>query len=622
MYGDAREEIRAKLAIEDIIGEYVHLKRAGRYWKGLSPFTNEKTPSFYVTPDKDIWHDFSSGRGGDIFSFIMEIEGLDFRGALELLARKAGVDLSLYQKRGNANLSALKERIYQMNNLAVNYFQHHLINSKIALNYVSERRHLSRDTVYNWGIGYAPNHPNLTKVLADKGYKTSEMKQAGLLGYSGREMFFDRLMIPLRDRNGQVVGFTGRIIGQGEPKYLNTPDTILYHKGQQLFGLNFAIQAIRQANAVVLVEGNLDVISSHQAGVKNVVGVAGTALTTEHLKTLSRLTNNIKLCFDSDRAGVAATERAIALAGPLELKLSVVDFSETKAKDPDELINLDCKLWQQAIAKSQLAVNWVRDYYIKTNGVSSVDAKKLVVDKTLSVIASLSDPVEREGYIRELSQATTTSVQSLVNRLAMLDSKSTAGRHLKKTSVKKQSAIAMPREQRFRYLDNTLAYLGLNLEMRDKYINKLAVDNLSAVDRELVNYLKKERCWGDDLIKLVATARDQGDTELEQAVIDKINQLQILNDRAKESIEGIKSEAELLDYMCHFEYNYYKNQAKVYMAQSAELSSDDSRLIELSDQAGKARQMASYLDPGKNRRNNYQGLKKLWQTRAIKLGDN
>ena len=253
MYSDAKEEIRSKLAIEDVIGEYVQLKRSGRYWKGLSPFTNEKTPSFFVTPDRDIWHDFSAGKGGDIFSFIMEMEGVDFRGAMEILARKAGVDLSQYQSAGARSVAARKERIYQMNNLAVNYFQRELIKAPAAMDYASKKRRLTSETVLEWGIGYTPGHPALEKLLQDKGYSKQEMRDAGLLGYSGRELFYNRLMIPLRDRKGQVVGFTGRIIGDGEPKYLNTPDTILYHKGQQLFGLNFATQAIRKQGFSVIV---------------------------------------------------------------------------------------------------------------------------------------------------------------------------------------------------------------------------------------------------------------------------------------------------------------------------------------------------------------------------------
>ncbi|MDO4271597.1 MAG: DNA primase [Candidatus Saccharibacteria bacterium] len=622
MYSDAKEEIRSKLAIEDVIGEYVHLRRSGRYWKGLSPFTNERTPSFFVTPDRDIWHDFSSNRGGDIFSFIMEMEGLDFKGAMELLARKAGVDLSQYQSPSARGLAARKERCYQMNNLAVNYYQRELIKSSAAMEYAAGKRRLAKETVLEWGIGYAPSRPSLEKLLADKGYDKKEMREAGLLGYSGRELFFNRLIIPLRDRKGQVVGFTGRIIGSGEPKYLNTPDTMLYHKGSQLFGLSFAAQAIRRAGFSVIVEGNLDVISSHQAGVKNVVGVAGTALTVEHLKSLSRLSNDIRFCFDSDKAGVAATEKAIKLAGPLELKLSVIDYSGQGAKDPDELINIDPQLWQQALDNYQPAVNWVRDYYVRTVGVDTVEGKKLVSDKTLDVIQALSDPVEREGYIRELAEVTGISVESLMSRINMIATEKEQERQprvSKQSKVAKIDVKAVPREQRFRYLDNILAYLGSQPKIRSRYLIKLNDKRLSPVDVEIKKWLIETNLWGDTLVDQISSQieSDQTDADLLDQVRNKLVQLQMLNDRAQAGIEGIKSEADLLDYFCHYEHNYYMNKAKELTTKALQTDAASSESVRLADQAREVRKTAESLDPGWNRRNNYQGLKKLWSLSGL-----
>lgn len=620
MYNDAKEEIRAKLAIEDVIGEYVQLKRSGRYWKGLSPFTNERTPSFFVTPDRDIWHDFSSGRGGDIFTFIMEMEGVDFKGALDILARKAGVDLSQYQSAGARSLAARKERIYQMNNLAVNYYQRQLIKSQPAMDYAAGKRKLSKETVLQWGIGYAPNRPELERILAGKGYSKQEMREAGLLGYSGRELFFNRLMIPLRDRKGQVVGFTGRIIGQGEPKYLNTPDTILYHKGQQLFGLNFATQAIRQSGFSVLVEGNLDVITSHQAGIKNVVGVAGTALTAEHLKSLSRLSNDIRFCFDSDKAGVTATEKAIKLAGPLELKLSVIDYSGLGAKDPDELIKKDPQLWIDALNRHQPAVNWVRDYYIRTVGVATVDGQKLVSDKTLAVIQALSDPVEREGYIRELAATTGISVSSLVDRLKMLRSESSRDKQrriLKQQKVAKADVKTIPRERRFRYLDNILAYLGANPKLRGKYLSRLTNERLAPVDAEIKHWLLEGNAWGDLLVDQVSSAMEnpEADLELLDQVRSKLIQLQMLGERTKTSIDGIKSEADLLDYLCHYEHGYYSAWSRKLITESLAADLTEQQRTELAERAREVRKTTESLDPGWNRRNNYNGLQQLWQSR-------
>ena len=623
MYNDAKEEIRSKLAIEDVIGEYVQLKRSGRYWKGLSPFTNERTPSFFVTPDRDIWHDFSSGKGGDIFSFVMEMEGVDFRGALEILARKAGVDLSKYQSAGARSLAARKERIYQMNNLAVNYYQRQLIQSPTAMDYVFKTRRLAKETVVEWGVGYAPMRPDLEQILVSKGYSKQEMREAGLLGYSGRELFFNRMMIPLRDRKGQIVGFTGRIVGSGEPKYLNTPDTILYHKGQQLFGLNFATQAIRKQGFSVIVEGNLDVITSHQAGIKNVVGVAGTALTAEHLKSLSRLSNDVRFCFDSDKAGVAATEKAIRLAGPLELKLSVIDYSGNGAKDPDELIHLNPDLWRQALDNYQPAVNWVRDYYVKTVGIDSVDGKKVVSDKTLDVIRSLTDPVEQEGYVRELAKITGISVVSLMERLKMLtrQAEQPPRRRLKQSKIaKKQTVTTGP--TKFRYLDSILAYLLANPNLRQKYLANMKLDSLDASDRAVCQLLSNSLASGDEILDQLGEAMDDGNkTDQDVANMgqlrDQLVQLQMINDQAQSSITGIKGESDLLDYLCHYEHDYYIRLSKELMIKSvnANQSVSNDELAKLAESSRAARRLAEQLDPGRNRRNNYQGLRNLWQQR-------
>jgi len=227
---DAKEEVRARLNIEDVIGEYVQLKRAGRSFKGLSPFSGEKSPSFFVSPDKHIWHDFSSGKGGDVFSFVMEVEGMDFRQALELLARRAGVDLSLYQNAGSQQLAEKKKRLLAANELAAKYYQQSLVNNRHAQQYVFEKRGLSKTIVQEFRIGYAPDSGDaLTGFLAKKGYSKNEMSEAGVTNRYGGDLFRGRMMVPLMDGTGQVIGFTGRFIGDdpSAPKYLNTPQTLI-----------------------------------------------------------------------------------------------------------------------------------------------------------------------------------------------------------------------------------------------------------------------------------------------------------------------------------------------------------------------------------------------------------
>lgn len=412
---DAKEEVREKLSIEDIIGEYVQLKRAGRYWRGLSPFTNERTPSFFVTPEKNIWHDFSSGKGGDIYAFIMEVEGLSFREALELLARKANVDLSQYQNSGSKTNGELRKRYLEINSLARKYFMHQMVKSKTAQEYIFKKRGLKKETVIEWGIGFAPQSGGAAAIARKKGFSDKEIRGAGLISSYGRDIFRSRMMIPLCDGQGQVVGFTGRIVGDGEPKYINTPATMLYDKGRQVFGLHLAKNAIRQADLSVLVEGNLDVISSHQAGIKNVVACAGTALTISHLKSLSRLSQNIALCFDADRAGVAATERAVNLAQDLEVNLSVISLNN--AKDPDELIQKDVKLWEAAITARKPAVQWLIDYYASQNDLTTAEGKKTLTNTVLKIVAKLKDTVELEHYLNKISELTETSRGALEAKL-------------------------------------------------------------------------------------------------------------------------------------------------------------------------------------------------------------
>ena len=221
---DAKEEVRAKLNIEDVIGEYVVLKRAGRNFKGLSPFSAEKTPSFVVSPDKHIWHDFSSGRGGDIFTFVMEVEGMDFRQALEHLARKAGVDLTVYDNKGSQEIAQKKKHLLRAHDLAAQYYQHSLLKNQHALEYVFGKRGLSKEIVQEFRIGYAPTTGDaLVKFLSRKGYSTKDLADAGLTNRFGGDMFRGRMMVPLMDGVGQVIGFTARILVDDPkaPKYLN-----------------------------------------------------------------------------------------------------------------------------------------------------------------------------------------------------------------------------------------------------------------------------------------------------------------------------------------------------------------------------------------------------------------
>ncbi len=465
---EAKEEIRARINIEDVIGEYVQLKRAGRNYKGLSPFSNERTPSFMVSPDKHIWHDFSSNKGGDVFAFVMEVEGIDFRAALELLARKAGVDLSQFESGVDKGLSQKKERLYQALDLAAKFYQQSMIRTPKAVEYVFKKRGLSKEVVQQFRIGYSPSSDELLRALSKRGFKEQDLRDAGLVvTRRGRasDMFRGRMMVPLSDRQGRIVGFTARLIDDqpNAPKYINTPQTILYDKGRQVFGLHLAKEAIRRVGYVVIVEGNLDVVSSHQAGIAQVVAAAGTALTEDHLRSLSRLTQDIRLSFDRDKAGIAATERAIGIASKLGLHLSIITTPDGY-KDPDEVIQADPQLWLDVIEKPQDAVEWLLDDYATRYDLATAEGKRIATTKALELVGQLQDPVEQEHYMKVVAERTDTSLSALDAKLHKLH-QSEAPKRLKESK-------AQPGVQSAKYLyQDRLLALGLSYpELRDTFI--------------------------------------------------------------------------------------------------------------------------------------------------------
>ncbi|HPF31151.1 MAG TPA: DNA primase [Candidatus Saccharibacteria bacterium] len=485
---DAKEEVRSRLNIEDVIGEYVQLKRAGRNFKGLSPFSNEKTPSFFVSPDKQIWHDFSSNKGGDIFSFVMEVEGFDFRASLEHLARKAGVDLSIYDSQGGQEIAEFKKKLYKIHDFAKKYYQQSLIKNQHAMNYVFKKRGLSKQVVQDFGIGYAPDSGDaLVKFLIKKGFSNKQLSRAGLTNRFGGDLFRGRMILPLTDPSGQVIGFTGRIITDepNAPKYLNTPQTILYDKGRHVFGLSLAKESIRKNNYSVIVEGNLDVVSSHQSGVTNVVATAGTAMTENHLKALSRLSNDIRLAFDSDKAGLTATERAIAISQNVGVDLTIITLPKG-VKDPDELIKKDSKLWQQSIAKAEPAIDWVIKQYASREDMNTAIGKRRFTTVALNIIKMLRDSVEQEHYLSIVAKICDSSIEALKEKLISSDNQTVENY---KKIIHNDNA-QMPQEY-FRHQDDLLAVFLIDLKSQD-LINSVDIEIFSEGERRnLANYLKE-----------------------------------------------------------------------------------------------------------------------------------
>lgn len=450
---DAKEEIRSRLAVEDVVGQYVELKRAGRNLKGRSPWGVDKTPSFMVSPEKGIWHDFSANKGGDVFNFIMEVEGVGFREALEKLAGQAGVDLTKY-RGGDLQVARKKARAREALALAAKYYQVCLMRNKAVCEYVFYKRNLNRKTVEEFKIGYAPaSGKALVNVLKKRGFTEEELDAAGLLNRFKGDMFRERMTVPFIDTTGNVIGFTARIVGTGEPKYLNTPETILFNKSRFIFGLHQAKEAIRREGFVVIVEGNMDVISSHQAGVNEAVATSGTAMTEQHLKALANLTSDIRLAYDGDEAGVKATERAIMMAGDLGIDLTVISDYHG-AKDPDELIQKDQKLWQEAVEKSVPAVDWLLGKYEEDVDLTTAMGKRKYSDVALKLLGYIKDEVERASYEEKVARKLGVEIGILREKGQRLDEKlaKTSKKYLKKPKTDMKG-------EKIRKLENSLLAL-------------------------------------------------------------------------------------------------------------------------------------------------------------------
>lgn len=404
------EEIKARLSIIDVLGEYIRLERAGANWRANCPFHNEKSPSFMVSEDKQIWHCFGCQKGGDIFGFVMEMEGLDFRGALELLAEKSGVEL----KKTNPAQAAQKNKTLDILEMATKFYQAHLLQTasgKKILEYLKDRG-INDESIKNFRLGYAPNGwTYVLDFLVKNGFSEQEISKTGLLVESqksgGRkyyDRFRDRIMFPIADVNGKIVGYSARVAPGGDEsqaKYVNTPETEVYHKSKILYGISRAKGEIRQQKSVLLVEGNMDVIAAHQAGIQNTVAVSGTALTEEHLNIIKRYTDNIKMCFDMDSAGEAATKKSLKLCFEKEINAQVVQLPS--GKDAADLAKNDPEALKGAVEKSQSAMEYLFANTFKKFNKEKVEDKKIITQELLEMIGYLANDVEKNHWLKKLS---------------------------------------------------------------------------------------------------------------------------------------------------------------------------------------------------------------------------
>jgi DNA primase len=402
-------EIKSKLPVADLIGETVALKRAGSAFKGLCPFHAEKTPSFVVNPEREAWHCFGCGEGGDIFTFLMKRDGLDFREALARLAEKAGVELSERTAREDRRKRRLREAL----EAAIAWYREVLLQTsqgERARAYLDERG-FSGDTLDRFSIGYAPNNwEMLTKRLTARGFSADELIGSGLASPSNRggviDRFRGRVIIPIRDSSGRAIGLGGRILpGVEGPKYLNSPAGPLFDKSHTLFAIDLAKTAIRREKLTVIVEGYTDVMAAHQAGFENVVASLGTALTRGQIELALKYGEAIALAYDVDLAGdSAAREGLLAQLGADHSVSKVRMVRIPGGKDPDELIRSDPDAWRQAVAEASEVVGFAIDRLAGEADMGSVAGKRAFTGRVLAIIKAIPDPLERNFYVQQVAQ--------------------------------------------------------------------------------------------------------------------------------------------------------------------------------------------------------------------------
>ncbi len=431
--GDTIARIKERLSIVDVVSTYVELHQAGKNLKGKSPFTNERTPSFYVSPDRGMYYCFSSSQGGDIFTFVEKMEGVEFKDALKILAERAGVELVPEDPQKKSE----REHLYDVLEEATKFFESYKFKNPEVLTYLTDRG-VTAETIAKWRIGYAPGPPHhgwreLKVHLEAKGYTKDEIFKAGLIkgadqGKEPYDVFRDRIMFPIFDAGGKVVAFSGRILAKDTeaPKYVNSPETELFNKSEILYGYHLAKNGIRNLNFALAVEGQFDVVLAHQAGYANTVAVSGTALTEHHVALLQRLSNRVVLSLDADKAGIAAVRRASELMLPRGVDLKVAHI--VGGKDPADLIKEDADLFRKVVGGAKHVVEYFLDILEETKK-DDRNFKLRVREEILPLLVKISNRIDQEhfeGVIAERLGTTKNAIHFEVERLHELQTKKPA----------------------------------------------------------------------------------------------------------------------------------------------------------------------------------------------------
>ncbi len=473
------QDLADRNELVDLVGHYVHLtQKNGSFW-GCCPFHNEKTPSFHVVPDKQMYHCFGCGKGGSVINFIMEIENLSFPDAVEFLARRAGMEVP--DDGTDKAVRNRRERLLSLNREAARFFYGELTKptGKPAQDYIAKRG-ISAKMVKNFGLGYAPDSfYALTDAMHDKGYQDFELIDAGLAnanknGRGVHDIFRSRLMFPVIDVRGNIIAFSGRILGDGEPKYLNSRETPVFSKSRNLFGLNLAKKS--KSGYILLVEGNIDVVSLHQAGFDSAVASLGTSLTPEQARLITRYAGEVVIAYDSDGAGQKAAQRAIGILEPLDLKVKVLQMEG--AKDPDEYIkSRGAPAFSNLISGSANHMEFQLGKAAMNRDMNSPEEKVAFLKEAAAIIAKLPSPVEREVYAMRAAETADVAKSVVAEEVERVRKMKLAGarKQSERDAVRSVNTAAQPRERSLRY-ENSRSALAEEGVIRLMYLDPALLD--------------------------------------------------------------------------------------------------------------------------------------------------
>ncbi len=539
------EDIKSRLNILEVLQDYIRLDKAGANYRALCPFHHEKSPSFMVSEEKQIWHCFGCQKGGDIFGFVMEIEGLEFKEALKILAEKAGVELL----KSNPARTAQKNKTLEILELAAKFYEIQLWKgegTRAVLPYLRERG-LIEDSIRSFRLGYAPRGwRNILQFLIGRGYTVQDIEKTGVLvnkndtssttRNSSYDRFRDRVMFPIADSNGKVVGFSARVAPGGDEsqaKYINTPETEVYHKSKVLYGIDKAKSEIREKGFTFLVEGNMDVIASYQAGIPNTVAVSGTALTSDQIALLKRYANKVKMGFDMDSAGEGATKKSIKLCFEKEMSVEVVELPE--GKDAADLARKDPGTLKKAVEDAREAMEYFFNKVLLAHDPGKAEGKKMIVEELLDMISFFSNAIEKSHWVKKLGETLEIETYILTDMLKQATLKKRMDVH----RDEKKDFDKFPSKGRTEVLQENLAGLMLaygavwkEVAQKEEYAALLTKDRLLSIliqagqraSYEFENFLREapEREIAAKAEKLYFEKKYRLDlnNQLEEAVID------------------------------------------------------------------------------------------------------